>query len=315
LYVGAMPIVMPAEWEEHARCYMSWSGRDLVSTKLHTNAKRERGLIARTLAGFEPVTMLVHPGFAAEAAAYCGPDVELLEVPLGDGWLRDSGPLFALRDGEVVAVDFAFNSWGQQLPAYRGSVGDRLCRRRGIPRVTVPLVLEGGAIAVDGAGALIALAPSILTDNRNPGVARAEFETAFRDYLGVERAVWLPEGLPDDETDGHADNVVAFVAPGRVLCQQVGRNRRILQEAGLEVVEFDLPTTPVRYLNFYVGNGCVLVPQAGAASDREALARIREHFPGREVLGVPGAVLAEGGGGVHCITQPEPCPRASPGAP
>jgi agmatine deiminase len=109
--------------------------------------------------------------------------------------------------------------------------------------------------------------------------------------------------------------VVAFVGPGRVLCQTTpSENRQLLEQAGLEVIDFDLPTQPVRYLNFYVGNGCVIAPLAGTRSDREALARIGEAFPGREVVGVPGTALAEGGGGVHCITQQQPLVPARPAA-
>lgn len=304
---------------------MAWSGRDLVSTRVLSEAKRDRSAIARTLAEFEPVLMLAHPGFGREAEAYCGGAVDVLEVPLGDAWLRDSGPIFGLRDGDVVAVDFQFNSWGQQLPPYVGSIGDRISRRLGIPRVAVPLVLEGGSITVDGAGALIAVEAALLNENRNPGVAKEAFEAAFRDFLGAERTIWIPHGLVEDETDGHVDNVAVFVSPGRVLCQTVrdesdpnherlSANRAALEQAGLEVVDFDLPTRPAPYLNFYVGNGCVLVPTTGAPSDREALAGIREHFPGREVVGVPGAVLAVGGGGVHCITLEQPLVPATPAA-
>jgi agmatine deiminase len=304
---------MPAEWEPHARCFMGWPGRDQVPERLIAELRIEHGAIARALSRFEPVLMLAHPGYGRQAAAACGPDVEVLEVPLGTAWMRDAGPIFARRDGEVVAVDFAFNSWGATLPPYRGSVGDRICRRLNIPREPVALVLEGGSIAVDGAGTLIALEPTILDDDRNPGVARDQFEQAFRDHLGAARTVWLPEGVPKDKTGGHADNVVAFVAPGRVLCQTTPPgNRALLEEAGLEVIDFDLPTDPVRYLNFYVGNGCVIVPLADSSSDREALARIGEHFPDREIVGVPGLALARGGGGVHCITQQQPLVQAIP---
>ena len=113
----------------------------------------------------------------------------------------------------------------------------------------VPLVLEGGSIAVDGAGTLIAVESSILNANRNPGKTRADFEEAFRG---------CPAALPDDKTDGHADNIVAFVAPGSAVCQTTpAENARILRAAGVDVIDFDLPTSPVRYLNFYVRNGCV----------------------------------------------------------
>jgi agmatine deiminase len=308
-------MTMPAEWEPHTRCFMGWPGRDQVPTQLIGKNRDAHAEVARTLARYEPVIMLASPGFGRQASAACGPAVEVMEVPLGTSWVRDANPLFAIRDGyELVAVDFAFNSWGSILPPYRGSIGQRLCRRLGISLVRVPLVLEGGAIAVDGAGTLVAIEPGILDADRNPDVGREEFEAAFASYLGVTRTIWLPNGLADDETGGHADNVVAFVAPGRVLCQAVGRNRAVLEDAGLEVIPFDLPTTPVRYLNFYIGNGCVIVPVAGARPDGEALRQIGEHFPDREVVGVSGLSLMRGNGGVHCITQQEPLVPASPAA-
>lgn len=307
---------MPAEWEPHARCFMGWPGRDQVPERLIAEVRVEHAEIARAISRFEPVLMLAHPGFERQAALACGDGIEVMEVPLGTAWVRDANPVFAIRDqAELIAVDFAFNSWGRTLPPYRGSIGERVCRRLGVPREPVPLVLEGGSIAVDGAGTLIAIEGSILTENRNPGRRREEFEEAFRRHLGVERTVWLEKGLPDDRTGGHADNVVAFVAPGRVLCQTTpAENRRVLEEAGLEVIDFELPTQPVRYLNFYVGNSCVVVPLAGTRSDREALARIRDVFPEREVVGVSGLALAEGGGGVHCITQQQPRVPATPEA-
>jgi agmatine deiminase len=311
-----MSLVMPAEWMPHECCFIAWPGRDQVLTKNVAGAQVAHAQVAASLVRYEPVVMLVHTGYRRQAETLCDPAVEIRELPVGNFWIRDSGPLFAIRDGhQVVAVDFAFNSWGDKLPPYRGSIGERLCRRLGIERRPVPLVLEGGSIAVDGAGTLIAVESSILNANRNPGKTRTDFEDAFRRYLGIERTVWLPRGLPDDKTDGHADNVVAFVGPGRVLCQTTPpENRRILREAGLEVIDVDLPTKPVRYLNFYVGNGCVLVPTAGARSDEAALALIAEAFPERDVVGIEGLAIAAGGGGIHCITQQQPRVPANPAA-
>jgi agmatine deiminase len=300
-----MKLLMPAEWSPHERCVMAWPGRHQVPIREIADARDAHANVARTLAAFEPVLLLAYPGFGRQAEAAAGPTVEVLEVALGTVWMRDTGPIFAVRDGiEIVAVDFGFNSWGRSLPPYRHSIGERLCRRLGLERVPVSLVLEGGSIAYDGR-TVIAVESSILDGDRNPGARHEKFEHAFGTYLGAERTVWLPHGLPDDKTDGHADNVVAFVGPGRVL-SQMPEHRPLLEAAGLEVIPFDVPPTPIRYLNFYVGNACVLVPTAGNSHDRRALAQIGECFPDREVLGVPGLPLAAGGGGVHCITQQIP---------
>lgn len=313
---------------------MAWIGADLASTRLITAAKQDYALVATAISVFEPVVMVARPGFAAEAAAYCGPAIDVVELPLGAAWLRDSGPIFARRGTELVSVDFLFNGWGTTLPAaeHGETIGAGLAEWLGVERIPVPLVLEGGAVTVDGEGTLIAVESSILDERRNPGLSRAACEAAFREHLGIRRTIWLEHGLLEDRTGGHVDNVAAFVAPGRVLCQTVrdrsdpnharlAANRAVLEAAGLEVVELDL--LPYRewagrrlalpYLNFYLGNGCAIVPLACLPSDAEALARLREVFPDREVVGVPATNLARRGGGAHCITLQQPAdePRAT----
>jgi len=320
--------VMPAEWESHQRCVLAWTGADLVSTRLITAVKRDYALVARAISEFEPVLMVARPGFGGEAAAYCGSGVEVVELPLGDPWLRDSGPIFARNDrAELIAVDFRFNGWGTTLPAddHGESVGTGLAELLGLERVTAPLVLEGGAVTTDGEGTLIAVETTILHERRNPGTSRADCEAVFREYLGIERTIWLEHGLLEDRTGGHVDNVAAFVAPGRVLCQTVmdrddpnhaglEANRAVLEAAGLEVIELDV--LPYRqwagrrlalpYLNFYLGNGCVIVPLACLPDDEQGLANLRSVFPDREVVGVPATNLARRGGGAHCITLAQP---------
>ena len=328
---------MPAEWEDHERCLIAWPGRDLVSTRLDTAAKVDYALAAQAIAAFEPVLVVARAGFAREAAAACGPRVDVVELPHDEDWLRDSGPLLVHRaDGALAAVDFFFNDWGRSLPPRppERSSGAALASLLGVERHVVPLVLEGGSFSVDGEGTLIAVERTVVGESRNPGVAREAFEAAFREFLGVERTIWLEHGLVEDRTGGHVDNVAAFIGPGRVLCQverdpadpnhrPLAANHAVLEAAvdargrHLEVVELDvLPYRPwagrriaLPYLNFFLGNGCVVVPLACLPSDREALALLREVFPDREVVGVPATNLARRGGGIHCITREQPRPR------
>jgi agmatine deiminase len=271
--------------------------------------------------------MLAYPEFVGHAQAACGPNVEVVELPFDDVWLRDSGPLFAIRGEQLVAVDFRFNRYGWQEVAREryAETGVLLAEELGISRVEVPYVLEGGAISTNGEGTLIAVESSILTESRNPGATRKELEATFAKFLGIERTIWLEHGLIEDRTDGHADNAAVFVGPNRVLCQTVrdpddpnasrlAANQAVLEDAGLEVVE--LPVLPYSehrgqrlartYLNCFVGNGCVVAPLAGVPDDAEGLDVLREAFPGREVVGVPGETLARAGGGVHCVTQQLP---------
>jgi agmatine deiminase len=328
-----MKFVLPADWEAHERCLMAWPGDDLVSRRLLTAVKKDYALVAQAISRFEPVLMVARPGFGREAEAYCGPAVDVVELPLREAWLRDTGPLFVRKQGNVIAIEFLFNTWGGEAAATPrdSSVGTRLAEWLGVEHHLAPLVLEGGAIATDGEGTLIAIEPTVRHENRNPGLSRAAAEEAFRSFLGIERTIWLQHGLLEDRTDGHVDNVAAFVGPGRVLCQTVGDrddpnhsrladNLQVLQTAldargrRLEVIELDL--LPYRdwagrrialpYLNFYVGNGCVIVPLALLESDVKGLARMQAVFPDREVVGVPATNLARRGGGPHCITQPLP---------
>ena len=188
------------------------------------------------------------------------------------------------------------------------------------------LILEGGSIAVDGEGTLITSEQCLLHPSRNPGLERAQIEARLRGTLGVERVVWLGLGLiEDDDTDGHVDNICAWIEPGRVLLQTVAdeddvnfglcrENVERLSAAGIDVVEIDVlprlagkrPPVVVPYVNFYVANGALIVPVTGAETDADALALLERLYPGREAVPVSGTTLAHGGGGVHCITQQVP---------
>ena len=318
---------LPADWEPHAFCLMAWPGYGVRPKSLSGDAIRQFAHVARTLAEFEPVVMIADPGFGPEAESACGPGIDVVELIFDDVFIRDSGPLFAIRDGsELVAVDFRFNIWGS--PRVRreryASTGRGLANWLGVNRVEVPFVLEGGSVTTDGQGTLIAVTATVLNENRNPGVKREEIEAAFAEHLGIERTIWLEHGLFEDGTGGHADNVAVFVGPNRVLCQTVtdqedvnasrlAANRATLEAAGLEVL--DLPMLPyafheeriaIPYLNSFVGNECVVVPLAGVPADKEGLAVLQEVWPGRELVGVPGETFARVGGGVHCITQQVP---------
>jgi len=224
-------------------------------------------------------------------------------------------------------VHFGFNAWGGKFPPWDrdAAVGATLAERLGAPVIEAPLVLEGGSIAVDGHGVLLTTEECLLHPNRNPGRSREEIEASLIEHLGAERVVWLGKGLVEDrDTDGHVDLIASFCAPGRVLLQTVPEgnpnferceeNRRRAEDAGLEIVPVEQLSyvevageeVAVSYLNHYVCNRAVIVPVAGTEHDEPALATIAGGFPGREIVPVPGAVLAYGGGGPHCVTQQVP---------
>ncbi|MER8185100.1 agmatine deiminase family protein [Kitasatospora sp. NPDC094015] len=326
---------MPAEWTEHERCLMAWPTRAELWGATFEEVKREYAQVARAIAEFEPVTMVACPGQGEEARGLCGDGVEVVELPLDDSWFRDSGPIFVLGPaGERAGVDFRFNAWGGKHHPF--DTDDRiagvLLEHLGVERIDSRMILEGGAITVDGEGTLITTEQCLLNPNRNPGMSKAEIEAELIAKLGVSTVIWLPYGgLLDTETDGHVDGVCAFVAPGKVVVQlpadpahpdheRMRANLAVLEAAvdakgrRLEVVplpqsafvQVDGKETEVGYLNFYVANGGVVVPVAGHPEDEGALAVLAAALPGRKVVGVRARVIAYGGGGIHCITQQVP---------
>ncbi|MFJ3613275.1 MULTISPECIES: agmatine deiminase family protein [Streptomyces] len=330
---------MPAEWAEHEGCLMAWPTRADLWDGVLSAVQDEYAEVARAIARFEPVTMVAPPGSGDAARAHCGDGVTVIELPLDDSWFRDSAPLFVLdADGNRAGVDFRFNAWGGKHHPYDSDdrISALLLERLGVERIASDMILEGGAITVDGEGTLITTEQCLLHPNRNPGLTRERIEAELKARLGVEKVIWLPYGgLLDTETDGHVDGVCAFAAPGRVVVSlpddpahpdhaRMRANRAVLEVTtdargrSLEIV--DVPQTAfaevagvrveVSYLNYYVANGGVVVPVADAPQDEAALKAIAAAHPDREVVGVPAPVIAYGGGGVHCITQQIPAARA-----
>jgi agmatine deiminase len=326
---------MPAETARHERTLVAWPTVPMAETGLWgdaalSGARAVYGEIASAMARYEPVTMIAAPEDAESAAKCCGPDVHVVALPLDDSWIRDAGPIVVVDPrGTRYALHFRFNAWGEKWLSYAAdaAVGGAVATHLGLPVVEVPMVLEGGSIAVDGNGTLVTTERCLLNPNRNPEMSRSDIEATLQVPLGLDRVVWLADAIAEDSgTDGHVDNVVAFTAPGRVLlqgCDDVSNpnhaiahdNRARLEAAGIEVTE--IPVLPyasvgssrplaVPYVNLYALNGAVLVPTSGADADAAMLAIISSEYPGREVVAVPGAVLAHGGGGVHCITQQIP---------
>jgi agmatine deiminase len=320
---------MPAEWAPHERTLMAWPTRlDLWGDQLEA-ARGDYAATANAIAAFEPVTMVcASAGEAAAARAALSSAADVVELPIDDSWLRDCGPIFVVDgEGRRAGVHFGFNAWGEKFAPWDrdAAVGALLVELVGDHCYEAPFVLEGGSIGVDGEGTLLTTEQCLLNPNRNPSMVRDDIEAGLCDHLGVETIVWLGQGLVEDrDTDGHVDMIAAFTRPGEVLLQSVepgapshdrmADNRARLVAAGMEVVDFpilasvDVAGEPVAVaqLNFYLCNGAVIVPLAGVASDDEALERIAAAYPEREVVGVPGRVIAYGGGGPHCITQPVP---------
>lgn len=330
----ADPLRMPAEWAEHELTLIAWPQREEAWRDTTIEAARDtHAAVIAAVSEFEPVLVIADPSQEADARKRCPQsNVEVLPLPIDDSWLRDSGPIIVTgEDGDRAGVDFAFNAWGEAFSPYRNdaAISSRILDHLDVERFIEPMVLEGGSIAVDGEGLLVTTEQCLLNPNRNPDLDRHTIDAELCRALGVERVVWLEKGLVEDaDTDGHVDNICAFLEPGRVLLQTVNdrtdpnyegsrENVRRLEAAGIEVVEWELlpritredgEPVVVPYMNFYVANGALIVPVSGIDPDmdREALLRLEGLYPGREAVGVDARVLALGGGGIHCITQQVP---------
>ena len=334
-----MPRRQPAEWEQHSAVVTAWpSAADLWEENLEPARAEVAGLVRAIADGGrgERVILLVATDEARRSAeaAGLGPGVELVSMPFGDIWLRDTGPLVVVDEaGAAGAVGFRFNGWGgKYVLEHDAEVAGRVAALVGLEIVRADWVLEGGAIDVDGTGIALTTEECLLHENRNPGLSRAEVEARLAEDLGLDRIVWLGDGLQNDHTDGHVDNLARFVGPGRVVvpvAEEAGDpNAEAFDDAasraeaaGLEVVRIPSPgrverdgvVVPASYMNFYIANTAVVVPQYASRQDAEAVAAIGALFPGRRAVGVSSASLLTGGGSFHCITQQ--IPAATAGSP
>ena len=230
------------------------------------------------------------------------------------------------RKGERPVAGFTFNGWGAKFPPFSDDalLKARLCKHLNVPMYPIDLVLEGGAVAFDGEGTVLTTEQCLLNKNRNSASDRTKIETLLNQSLGTKQVIWLGKGLePDSVTDGHIDGIGAFIKPGVVLLrttddrsdrncaifQDAKRRRKVTTDAKrrkLEVINLPLDAE-LSHMNFYIANGCVLVPIAGRRDeDSRPMAILREVFPDRKVIGIDGTVLGEGGGGIQCITQQVP---------
>lgn len=329
---------MPAEWEPHSRCWMAWPCRDEVWGEQMDAARTAYADVARAIADFEPVTLVCNPSDVAEASLTLGNGtaIDVVSMEIDDSWLRDSGPTFLLdRNGHLAGAHWRFNAWGQKYQPYSRDavVAKRILKHVGARRFRAPFVLEGGAIHVDGEGTVLTTEQCLLNPNRNPDITKAQVEQNLRDWLGVSTVIWLPEGIEDDETDGHVDEIACFVRPGVVLAlstddksdgnfDTLQTNLDILRSAKdakgrpLQVIEVPQPARQehngkrlsLSYVNFYIANGGIVMPAFDVAEDERAFRIIRDAFPNRRVVQVHARDIFLGGGGIHCITQQQPAP-------
>jgi len=253
--------------------------------------------------------------------------VTLYTLPAGDIWLRDTGPILAQQNGHAIALAFAFNGWGGKyiMPGDTMTAGGIASVER-VDTKQHEFIFEGGAIDLDGQGRLLTTRQCLLNPNRNPGWTQTDAEAALKDAFGVEQIIWLDDGLLNDHTDGHVDNIARFIGPGRVACQ-IGSGdddpnaetyrsiRAALAAAQLDIVDIPSPgriadgdgnVAPASHMNFLISNRHVFVPIYEAAFAPRALAAFEQALPGYKIIGLPANNILSGGGAFHCMTQQVP---------
>jgi agmatine deiminase len=255
-------------------------------------------------------------------------------VPTNEPWCRDHGPIFLTRatDPKVAVVDWDYNAWGNKYPPFDLDevAPTRIAEILKLPVFYPGMILEGGAIDVNGAGALLTTESCLLNKNRNPNLSRDEIEQRLRDYLGVRDILWLGDGIAGDDTDGHVDDLARFVSEQTAvtvveedradenygpLQKNLARLRAMkIRNRPIDIITLPMPKKimreglrmPATYANFYIANTCVLVPTFADPADQVALSILRECFPNRRIIGIDCRELIWGLGAFHCLTQQQP---------
>ena len=366
---------MPAEWHHHAATWLTWP-KDPETWPGRVPQVEE--VFLRMIAGLAPneiVNLLVDDS-ATEAAvrARCnfpGADnIRFHRITTVDSWIRDYGPNFLLSGGlmsdklqfvddsrretpgteldklkfigqSIAYNDWIFNAWGNKYQELKrdDSIPARLESLLKVPRFEPGIVMEGGSVDVNGAGCVLTTEQCLLNPNRNPHLSKDEIEQYLKSYLGVEKVLWLGEGIVGDDTDGHIDDIARFVAPDVIVCaveeDPEDVNYKLLQDnlkrlrtmTNAEGDAFDIVTLPMpgvvggtstdkrnldrlpaSYANFYIANGVVLAPVFGHANDARALETLQKLFPDRRVVGINCEPLVWGMGTIHCVSQQQPKP-------
>jgi len=330
-----LSVTVPPEWAPHRAMWLGFPSHAALWEDDLAAAQAEVAALARALVGpgAERVRLMTgHPDgeVAARAMLADVAGVEIVPGAFGDIWLRDTGPIF---DGAGRAHGFRFNGWGGKYELEGDdTVADQVAGAAGAPLIRHDFILEGGAIDHDGQGTVLTTGQCLLNRNRNPGWTADIAETALAEALGARKLLWLGEGLLNDHTDGHVDNLARFVAPGVVACPIAwGRGdpnaeayddaaRRLsgmTDAAGRPLTVARIPSpgfvdngdgkpVPASHMNFLIANSAVIVPIYEDQPGEFAIQALEHLFPDRQVIGLPSMAILTGGGSFHCITQQEP---------
>jgi agmatine deiminase len=320
---------MPPEWHPQEWIWIGFPHDPVEWPGFLSRAQEQIAAFANAVAesGQEVRLIVRDEANRARAAALCSAAVKLEVRRYGDVWLRDTGPMVVQRDGAVLGQRFGFNGWGgKYLMDGDQEIGAELAESAGLPAATADWVLEGGALDCDGTGLVATTEQCLLNPNRNPHLTRADLEARLARDLGFTQVFWLGDGLINDHTDGHVDNLARFVAPGVLAVPRASGtddpNAAIYADAqarardfGLTVAEVPSPgrveseggrIEPASYMNFAITSRVVVVPTYGTAHDADGVAAVQALFPDRAVVGVLADAVLAGGGSFHCASQQMP---------
>ena len=336
---------MPAEWNPHIATWLSWP-KDAETWPGRVSAVEEIFLqMIAALTPNERINLLVdHEEMEHTVRVRCTAasleNIRFLHIPTVDSWIRDYGPNFLIDDyGHLAYNDWVFNAWGNKYEGHKAddSIPSRLQNILNARRFEPGIVMEPGAIEVNGAGIVLTTEQCLLNPNRNPDLDRSTTEEYLKHYLGVQKVLWLGDGAAGDDTDGHIDEIARFVSPTTIVCgledDPLDANYKPLQEnlkrlkkmtdandQPFEIVTLpmpgivggnstgtrDLERLPASYANFYIANSVVLAPVFGHANDERAVDTLQRLFPTRQIVPINCEPLVWGMGTIHCVTQQQP---------
>jgi agmatine deiminase len=331
---------MPAEWEPHASTWLSWPQREGISFpgSFDRVLPTLRAMVEALVESEQVCINVCNGAHEAEALEVLrGLSMERItfhRIPTNEPWCRDHGPIFVTSKEEprLAIVDWDYNAWGGKYPPcdLDEVVPTRVAEILEVPVFYPRMILEGGSIEVNGAGALLTSEGCLLNKNRNPDLSRDEIEERLRDFLGVREILWLGQGTEGDDTDGHIDNLARFVSERTVIAvieedrtdanyEPLQDNLARLREMKINKRQLDIATLPMpkkmsredlrlptSYANFYIANTCVLLPTYSDPNDKIALSTVQQFFPKRRVIGIDCRELIWGLGAFHCLTQQQP---------
>lgn len=330
-------LLMPAEWEPHDCCVMSFCAAKQHHSQTQIDAIRfEQAHVARAIAAFEPVLMLTNAEDLDEARELCGPQVELVEMEHYDIWTRDTLPTISLdQDNRQTAICWNFNAWGEKLEGYEADcdLAHRFSAWRSLPVIDAPIIAEGGGFDVDGRGTLLTTRSSLLSRNRDAGLSPDEIDETLMRLTGARKVIWLP-GAEVGVTDGHVDGMARFVGPGLIVADASDdpldpehkgllENKKALRGATdcsgrpIEVIFLKRPRWDIinavgddysaSYVNCYFANNAVILPRFGdPIRDNDARELFQRLLPKRKIVQLDVPLMSENGGGLHCATQQMP---------